>query len=92
MRRLRLWVTDDAPEQPVPPPALARAFFAAEKARVGNMERWLVARYGEQAPEGEIFDWIDYPAFDNGVMGLSFAALIHGPEIHLWSRVHHSHK
>lgn len=92
IRRLRLWVTRDAPEQPLTPPALAHAFFFAEKARIENMERWLEAHYGETAPDSRLFDWIDYPVFDNGTMGLGFAVLVHGPEIQLWSRAYHSHK
>jgi hypothetical protein len=56
------------------------------------MEAWLQRRYGRSPPNHPAFEWIDYPAFDNGTVMLGFACLVHGPELHVWSRVAHAHK
>lgn len=92
LRRLRLWPAEDAPEQPVDAGALVQAFIEAEGARLGDLEAWLRGRYGETPPADEIFDWIDYPMFDSGSMGVGFAVLVHGDELHVWSRCVHYHK
>lgn len=92
LRRLRLTIDRDAPAQPVTPAELFAAFLAAERARIGHMERWLRRRYGQSPPEHDVFWWIDYPVFDSGTMGLGSALLVHGPELHCWSRVYHAHK
>lgn len=91
-RRLCLTRGAGATAQPVDPLALVRAFVRAELARVGNVEAWLRGVYGERPPRLPAFEWIDYPVFDNGSMALGFALLVHGPELHVWSRARHAHK
>jgi len=92
VRRLCLTRDAGAVAQPVDPLALIRAFVRAETARVGDVEPWLRGVYGEHPPKLPVFDWIDYPVFDCGTMTLSFALLVHGPELHVWSRARHAHK
>jgi hypothetical protein len=91
LRRLHVFTGRDAPAQPVEPAALFRAFMRAESLRIPDIEPWLRARYGDH-PVGDIFERIDYPVFDCGTMCLADALLLHGPELHFWSRVRHAHK
>lgn len=92
LRRVRLWRDDGAPGQPADAATVFAHFARAELARIDRPEAWLRARYGERPAGGEVFDWIDYPCFDNGTMTLGFALLVHGPELHFWSRLAHAHK
>jgi len=91
LRRLRFWRDAQAPEQPAALPAVWNAFTRSEAERLGDIEPWLRAHYG-QRPESELFDWIDYPGFDCGTMTLGFAIFVHGGELHIWSRAAHAHK
>ncbi len=91
----RVWLRDErgAPEQATDASAVVRAFFDAERARLPDIEPWLVARYGRDARgRHDVFRYIDYPAFDNGSLDVGFAILVHGAELHVYSRVVHFHK
>jgi hypothetical protein len=67
------------------------AFMKREAARYGHMEPALRAMYGNLRDAKGDFDYIDYPVFDSGTMGLDFALLVQDG-IWLWSRAAHSHK
>jgi hypothetical protein len=92
LRRLRFWRSRQPPAQPLDALGVIAEFTAAERARVARVEPWLREVYGPAAPPGRVFDWIDYPVFDCGTMVLGFAVLVHGPELHMWSRAAHAHK
>lgn len=93
LRRLRFWRDDSAPAQPVPVAEVFGVFAKSENARIGHdLEPWLRAKYGARRPDGEVFAWIDYPGFDCGTMTIGFAILVHGDELHIWSRAAHAHK
>jgi hypothetical protein len=91
-RRIVIWQPRHSPRQPIDVLTLVREFIAAERERIGDVEPWLRTQYEGRETGGTLFVWIDYPGFDNGTMVFGAAVMIHGAELHVWSRPVHAHK
>jgi hypothetical protein len=72
------------------------AFLAHETARLADVEGHLVHCYaGRPIGADPVFRLVDFPAFDNGTMGVGFGLLVEDPRsrvYRLWSRPVHAHK
>ncbi len=92
LRRLRFWRSKDAPQHARTVAEVVQLFCSVEARRDEGLEPWLRTQIGEKRPPEELYQWIDYPGFDSGSMGVGFAVFVHGPELHVWSRAVHAHK